>query len=417
MRLGRQTILDSTSENAAMRTTWTFSSAGQIVFGSGSVRQLGELSGRLRLKRILIVTDARLVEAGLYDEVRAPLETVATLDVFTGGEPEPSLRVAEACIAHGREFQPDGLVGLGGGSNMDLAKITATVLAHGGAARDYLGEDRVPGPVLPLICVPTTSGTGSEVSASGVFTDEENHIKVGAMSAYLRPRVAVVDPRLTLTCPRQVTADSGIDAMTHAIEAYTAVDNSVFPLPPGEISLYQGRHPLGDCLAEKAISILGANLVRAVEHPSDLAAREAMSLGAMLAGLAFSNVGVALVHALEYPLGGATHCSHGAGNGLLLPYVMRYNLPARRREFARIAQLLGEDVSGLYEEQAALRAVTAIEHLNRTIGIPARLRDLGAKQEQLPEFAQKALGIARLIRVNPRVPTMPEMVQLLNEAY
>jgi alcohol dehydrogenase class IV len=174
---------------------------------------------------------------------------------------------------------------------------------------------------------------------------------------------------------------------------------------------------LGDCLAEKAISILGANLVQAVEHPNDLAAREAMSLGAMLAGLAFSNVGVALVHALEYPLGGATHCSHGAGNGLLLPYVMRYNLPARRREFARIAQLLGEDVSGLDEEQAALHAVTAIERLNRTIGIPARLRDLGATQEQLPEFAQKALGIARLIRVNPRVPTVPEMVQLLNEAY
>jgi len=400
-----------------MRTTWTFSSAGQIVFGTGSVRQLGVLAGRLGLKRILIVTDARLVAAGIYDEVQMPLAQQATLDVFTGGEPEPSLRVAEFCIAHARQFKPDGLIGLGGGSNMDLAKMTATVLAHGGAPRDYLGEDRVPGPILPLICVPTTSGTGSEVSASGVFTDQENHIKAGAMSNYLRPVLAVVDPRLTLSCPRQVTADSGIDAMTHAIEAFTAVDNSTFPLPPGETSLYQGRHPLGDCLAEKAISIIGKNLVRAVEHPSDLAAREAMSLGAMLAGLAFSNVGVALVHALEYPLGGATHCSHGAGNGLLLPYVMRYNLPARRREFARIAELLGEDTSGLSEAQAAERAIGAIERLNRTIGIPTRLRELGTRQEQIPEMAQKALGIARLIRVNPRVPNVSDMVQLLNDAY
>jgi alcohol dehydrogenase class IV len=300
---------------------------------------------------------------------------------------------------------------------MDLAKMSATVLAHGGTARDYLGEDRVPGPIAPLVCIPTTSGTGSEVSASSVFTDEENHIKVGAMSNHLRPRLAVVDPRLTLTCPRKVTADSGIDALTHAIEAYTAVDNATFPLPPGEFSLYQGRHPLGDCLAERAISIIGANLVRAVEHPADLAAREAMSLGAMLAGLAFSNVGVALVHALEYPIGGATHCSHGAGNGMLLPYVMRYNLPVRAGELARVAQLLGEDTSGLSTQLAAERAVAAVERLNRTIGIPTRLRELGAKQEQIPQFAEKALGIARLIRVNPRVPTVPEMIQLLSEAF
>ncbi len=399
------------------RTTWTFSSAGQIIFGTGAVRQVGDVAKRLGLKRILIVTDHKLVEAGIYDEVQRPLGTQATLDLFAGGEPEPSLRVAESCIAHAREFKPDGLIGLGGGSNMDLAKMTATVLAHGGAPRDYLGEDRIPGPIRPLICIPTTSGTGSEVSASGVFTDQDNHIKAGAMSNYLRPSVAIVDPRLTLSCPRKVTADSGIDAMTHAIEAYTAVDNAAFPLPPGETSLYQGRHPLGDCLAEKAIAILGANLARAVEHPDDLAAREAMSLGALLAGLAFSNVGVALVHALEYPLGGATHCSHGAGNGLLLPYVMRYNLPARQREFARVAQLLGEDVSGQSEKEAALRAIGAIETLNRRIGIPARLSELGARKDQIPGFAQKALGIARLIRVNPRVPTQSDMEQLLTEAF
>jgi len=400
-----------------MRTTWTFSSSGQIIFGLDAVDQLADVLRRLKLDRVLVVTDAKLVSAGLVDRLTRAAQKAATLDIFAGGEPEPSLKAADAAIAHAREFRPGWVIGLGGGSNMDLAKMTAAVLANGGTPRDYLGEDKVPGPTLPLVCVPTTSGTGSEVSASSVFTDQENHLKVGAMSNYLRPAVAIVDPRLTVSCPRQVTADSGIDALTHAIEAFTAVDNAEFPLPPGEMSLYQGRHPLGDCLAETAIKVIGENLPIAVEQPNNLAAREAMSLGAMLAGLAFSNVGVALVHALEYPIGGATHCSHGAGNGMLLPYVMRYNLPARERELARVAELLGADVRGLSQQDAALQAIQAVEQLNRRIGIPARLSELGARREQIPQFAEKALGIARLIRVNPRKPTTAEMVELLENAY
>jgi len=400
-----------------MRTTWTFHSAGQVVFGIGAVGRLEEVLGQSRISKALVVTDPVLIKAGVVEEATKALGGRIHFEIFSGGEPEPTLRAAEACVAHARRFQPDGLIGIGGGSNMDLAKIAATVLAHGGSVRDYLGEDKVPGPILPLVCIPTTSGTGSEVSAAGVFTDEENHIKIGALSNYLRPAAAVVDPRLTLTCPPKVTADSGIDALTHAIEAYTAVDSAVLPLPPGVTSVYQGRYPLGDCLAEKAISIIGHNLVRAVEKPDDLDARESMSLGAMLAGMAFSNVGVALVHALEYPLGGATHCSHGAGNGMLLPYVMRYNLPVRTPELARIADLLGEDVTGLSVEHAALCAIGAVERLNHAIGIPARLREFGARKEQIPEFAEKALSIARIVRVNPRVPSVPEMIELLNAAY
>src|SRR5262249_40137292 len=159
-----------------------------------------------------------------------------------------------------------------------------------------------PGPVAPLICMPTTGGTGSEVSAAAVLTDTDNQMKVGILSNYLRPRVALVDPLLTASCPPKVTAGSGIDALTHAIEASTAVDNAAFPLPSGERTVYQGRHPLGDVLAERAIALIGAHLRRAVARGDDLDAREGMALGATLAGLAFSNVGVALVHALEYPV-------------------------------------------------------------------------------------------------------------------
>jgi alcohol dehydrogenase class IV len=250
-----------------------------------------------------------------------------------------------------------------------------------------------------------------------VLTDQDNHMKVGVLSNYLRPRVALVDPLLTVSCPPKVTADSGIDALTHAIEAYTAVDNAAFPLPPGERTVYQGKHPLGDCLAEKAITLIGQFLRRAVQQPDDLEARDGMALAATLAGLSFSNVGVAVVHAMEYPVGGAVHCSHGRGNGLLLPYVMSFNLSARPAEFAAVARLLGEDVVGLKEYQAAERAVAAVEKLRNDIGIPGRLRDLGVKQEQLRGFAEKAAGIKRILRVNPRPVTADDLERIYQTAF
>jgi alcohol dehydrogenase class IV len=227
----------------------------------------------------------------------------------------------------------------------------------------------------------------------------------------------VVDPLLTLTCPAKVTADSGMDALTHAIEAYTAVDHAHFPLAHGEKSLFQGRHAYGDILAEKAISLIGTHLRRAVAHGSDLDAREGMALAATLAGLSFSNVGVAVVHALEYPVGGAVHCSHGAGNGLLLSHVMRFNLPARRKEFATIARLLGENTGGLSEDEAAELAITAVDRLRADVGVPARLREFGAKEHQLAGFAEKAFGIKRLMRVNPRPATQQDLEGILRAAY
>jgi alcohol dehydrogenase class IV len=400
-----------------MRETWTFYSAGHLLFGRNAVKQLGEVAGRLRAKRVLIVTDPVLEKVGLLERVRVPLaEAGITVAAFTGGEPEPSMRAAEACIATARTFKTDVLVGLGGGSNMDLAKITAVILSHGGAIRDYVGDDKIPGPVFPLICVPTTAGTGSEVSAASVLTDTDNHMKVGVLSNYLRPTVALVDPLMSSGCPPKVTADSGIDALTHAIEAYTAVDNADFPLPPGERTVYQGKHPLGDVMAEKAITLVGQFLRRAVKKGDDLEARDGMALAATLAGLAFSNVGVALVHAMEYPVGGALHCSHGAGNGLLLPYVMRFNLPARPHQFAAIARLLGEDVGKLSEVDAAERAIVAVDRLRQDIGVPGRLREFGAKETQLRGFAEKAIGIKRILRVNPRTVTVEEVEGIFKQA-
>ncbi|MCI0682792.1 MAG: iron-containing alcohol dehydrogenase [Gemmataceae bacterium] len=403
---------------ASIRTTWTFHSAGSIIFGRDAINQLGEIATRLGAKRALVVTDPILQKAGTLERVLDPLRRGnLVVEAFTGGEPEPSMRAAEACLAQAKSFRPDVLVGLGGGSNMDLAKLSATLLTHSGTPRTFVGDDKIPGPIMPLICVPTTAGTGSEVSAAAVVTDTENKIKVGILSNYLRPRVALVDPMLTVSCPPKVTADSGIDALTHAIEAYTAVDNATFPLPPGERTVYQGRHPFGDMTAEKAITLIGQYLRRAVADGNDFEAREGMALAALLAGLAFSNVGVAVVHALEYPVGGAVHCSHGAGNGLLLPYVMRFNLPARVKEFAAIARLLGANVQGLTDQESADKAVDAVERLRNDIGIPRRLRDIGVQEEQLRPFAEKAIGIQRILRVNPRPVTVDDLHGILRNAY
>jgi alcohol dehydrogenase class IV len=401
-----------------MRTTWSFHTAGQLVFGPGAVSQLGDVLAHRQIRRALVITDRNLVAAGIAAQVVQPLQAAGlTVGTFADGEAEPSVETAWRSAAYAREFGPDAVVGVGGGSNMDLAKIAAVLVTHGGHPADYFGFDCVPGPVLPLVCIPTTAGTGSEVSHSGVLTDTVNQVKVSTLSNYLRPAVALVDPQLTYACPRQVTADAGIDALVHAIEAYTAVDYRALEIPPGEKSAYEGGFPLGRCLAEEAIALVGRHLVAAVRDGTNHEARDGMALAATLAGMAFSNCGVALVHALEYPLGGALHCSHGGGNGLLLPFVMQFNLPYCQAALARIAALLGEDVASLPQEQAAQQAIHAVERLKQQIGIPLRIRELGARPEQLPGFAAKTYAIARLRWLNPRPSSEADLLGILEAAF
>jgi alcohol dehydrogenase class IV len=414
-----------------MSAPWSFQSAGTLVFGRDSVNQLGDIAGRLKAKRVLVVTDAVLVKAGIADRVVKPLaESGAAVEVFSGCLPEPPVEVIRAAADAARAFKPDVLVGLGGGSNMDAAKLVAVLLAHGGDPTDWVGDSRVPGPVFPLVCVPTTAGTGSEVSAAAVFTDTANKIKVSTLSPFLRPTYAVVDPLLTVGCPKQVTADSGIDALTHAVEAYTAAGQDEFVRRPGGATVYQGKNPLADMMAVECIQLVGRFLRRAVNNPNDLEARDGMAMAATLGGLAFSNAGVALVHAMEYPVGGAVHVSHGAGNGLLLPFVMRYNAAVRADEVGQIglwldgpAALAGDTGTPTervraYFDDAVNQSISAVEQLRKDIGIPTRLRDIGVTEDMLPGFAEKAFGIKRLMRVNPRVPqSAAEILEIYRAAF
>ncbi len=399
------------------RTTWNFYSAGRLVFGRGAVREVGPATAALGVRKVLVVTDRTLLDAGLLDPVHESL-TAAGLEVvvFDGGCAEPPVETALAARDVAVSARAEAIVALGGGSNMDVAKFVAILARHGGQPADYFGWNRVPGPVLPLVCVPTTAGTGSEVSHAAVLTDTANAIKVSTLSNHLRPQVAVVDPVLTHSCPAKPTADSGIDALTHAIEAYTATRFSDLDVPVGETYAYDGSHPLGDLFAEKAIALVGQHLVQAVKEPENAEAREGMALAATLAGLAFSNCGVAVVHALEYPIGADVHCSHGAGNGLLLPYVMRFNLPTRSERIARIGELLGEP-AGLPTDEGAERATAAVERLRAEVGVPQSISELGADESKIPEYAEKAFAVERLMTLNGRRPTRDDLEAILREAF
>ena len=284
---------------------------------------------------------------------------------------------------------------------MDTAKGLSILLVHGGEGQDYIGTDKIPGPGIAVITIPTTAGTGSEVTNIAVFSDTEKELKVGMVSPYLLARIALVDPVLTYGCPGGVTAASGIDALVHAIESYTSRKANSF----------------SDNLAIKAMQLISNNLTAAVSNGSNQDARNAMAEGALLAGIAFGNAGVAAVHALAYPLGARFHVSHGVANGLLLPYVMECNLSTNPSKYAFIAEVLGESTGGLTQLQAAKRGVRAIKRLIKDIGIPNHLRDLGVPKEALEGMAVATMDVTRLLANNPKTLTLDDVRGIWQNAW
>jgi len=413
-----------------LNSVWQFASAANIKFGRGSSALTPSELSRFNVHRPLIVSDSTVIALPQVMKLLAALRDANfSPQIFDTCVPEPAIDTAKKAIEAGRAGKVDCVVGIGGGSNLDVAKMAAAVLKHSGEPANYFGFDAIPGPILPLIAIPTTAGTGSEVSHSAVLTDSDAGVKVSTLSRWLRPAVAIVDPSLTDSCPPHVTAHSGIDALVHAIEAYTNRDFQQMVGVDPQARAYEGSYPLTRLLAAEAIRLVGRSLVRAYQHPTDQTARDDMALAAMLAGMAFSNSGVALVHALEYPVGALTHCSHGEGNGLLLPHVMRFNLPECQRQFAEIAQLLTTASTELATNKARTRvttncteaaaqlAIDAVVSLQQALNIRPRLRDLGLHAHQIPLVAQKAFQIKRLIDVNPRRASEQDLTTILESAY
>ena len=399
-----------------MRNTWEYHSTEKIVFGNGSIRELDAILQRLDAKNVLLITDQGIKQAGILEQVQHILDSDGyQVVVYDQAVPEPPINKALECYEFAKEqFEIEAIIGLGGGSSIDLAKVVALLVAHGGHPRDYFGEYRVPGPIAPLIAIPTTAGTGSEVTSIAVLTDTEQNLKIGISDNYLRPSVALLDPELTLNLPPYVTACSGIDALSHAIEAYTAKD-SKYIKAQGKL-LFQGSNPISDALALEAIHLIADHLVPAVQQGSNLEARSKMLLGSLLAGQAFSNAGTAAAHALAYPIGGLVKSPHGEVTGLLLPYVMEYNAGVAQSKMAKIAEAFQVDTTKVSASEAASLAVQSVLNLLKDIGLPTKLSEIGIKKEHLPEIAEKALNIERMIRNNPRVPTKEGFLSMLEKA-
>lgn len=399
-----------------MRNVWEYFSTEQIVFGNGAIRELDKVLKRLKASRVLLVTDPGIKQAGIADKVVTILQDAGyTIVVYDKAVPEPPVSSVLECFAFAKDqLNPDAVIALGGGSSIDLAKVVALLMAHGGHPLDYVGENLVPGPIAPLVAIPTTAGTGSEVTSVAVLTDTEKNLKVGVSDNYLRPAVALLDPELTLGLPAYVTACAGIDALSHAIEAYTA-KNHKYIQAEGNI-LFQGSIPISDALAMEAIRLIASNLTIAVQQGSNVEARSNMLLGSLLAGLAFSNAGTAAAHALAYPIGGLVKSPHGEVTGLLLPYVMDFNGDVEPYKMANIARAFNMNVDGLTDREIAEKASLAVLNTLRAIGLPTQLSEIGIREEDIPHIAQTALTIARLVRNNPRVPTQKGFEALLRKA-
>jgi len=384
-----------------------------VFFGWGVLEELRNVSQELG-KRVMVCTDRNIIKSGIADRVEALLkEGGCEVLIFPEGRPEVDLKTIEASAEAARQFNPDVIIGVGGGSNMDLGKCTAILLKYPGPLQKYYGENAVPGPVVEVIGIPTTSGTGSEVSPVAVVADPDRFMKVGIATRGIIPKWALVDPSLTVSCPPHVTAHSGMDALSHAIESFCAR----VPEDRSPRAIFVGKNPVSDSLAKQAIQLIAQSLHKAVTEPTNRQARENMAQASLLAGMAFSCAGTAAVHALQYPVGEATHTSHGLGNAVLMPAVLKAISKARVPELAFIARSLDPNLERVSDDAAAGQAPELVASLGESIQIPRGLGAIGMKREQLNEMAELASGIKRLLDNSPVPFDQDALLHILEEAY
>jgi alcohol dehydrogenase class IV len=379
-----------------------FRTTKRILFGPGSIERLGPEAQLLKAKKILIITDPGVIQAGLLEGVEKSLQSVnLPFVIFDGVEPDPRIEVVEKSVEKAKKEGIDLIIGFGGGSSLDIAKVTSIMITNTGKIDSFFGIDLVPNPGVPVILIPTTAGTGSEVTPIAILSDTKEKLKKGIVSPTLFPEVAILDPKLTIGLPPSVTAFTGMDALTHAIESYYSINST----------------DLSDLLAFKAMELLSKNLRMAYAQGGNLAARSCVLEGSLLAGIAFANAGVGAVHAFAYPLGGEFHLAHGLTNTLMLPYVMRYNILGCPSKFAQMAKAFGEKVEGISELIGAEIAVRFIERLSDDIRVPRRLRDVGIPEDAIPRLAEAAMKVTRLLANNPRKVTLEDAVAIYKSAY
>ena len=375
-----------------------------VVVGGGVSQSLPEHARRLRLGRVLVVTDAFLLENGPVNDLVDALEAEGISSiVYSGTQPDPTVGNVGDAIELLDEHRGEGVIVIGGGSPIDAGKAVAIMARNPGGIADYAGYDRFVEPALPLVAVPTTAGSGSEVTRATVIADVEHDVKLAIYDDKLMPTVALVDYMLTLSMPRDLTAHVGLDSLVHAIEAYVS----------------RLATPLSDMLALEAVREIGPNLRTVFREPTDESARAAMMLGATLAGAAFSNASLGLVHGMSRPIGAHFHIPHGLSNALVFPAVTRFSLDSARERYATIARVMGVAPGDASDEVAAGELVEELERLNEELEIPS-LRELevgaDAFEAALAPMADDAIA-SRSPEFNPRRPSAEEIVGLYREAY
>jgi alcohol dehydrogenase class IV len=381
---------------------FSFETAPRILCEQGGADRLGELAIGLGISHVFLVTDAGLIQAGMIAGALASLANAKVrVTVFSEVQADPPEQVVEAAVRAALAAGVDGVVGFGGGSSLDSAKLVALLVRTPQALPAIYGIGLARGPRLPLIQVPTTAGTGSEVTPISILTTP-SHEKKGVVSPLLYPDLALLDSRLTLGLPPAVTAMTGVDAMVHAVEAF---------------STRLKKNPLSDALAIKALQLLYANLSAAVSHGQDPVVRENMLIGSLFAGMAFANAPVAAVHALAYPLGGHYGLPHGLSNSLVFVAVLKFNLPVAQALYAELGRSILPPLAGAPDDEAAAAFVAAISALVATMPYAQSLRAAGVKQEDLPMLAQDAMKIGRLLVNNPRDVTLEDALALYQAAF
>lgn len=381
--------------------TFTITQPTRLIFGAGAIAGLADLVKVEGGSKVFLVVDPGLKKAGLLDQVTAPLKKAKmAFEIYDKIDPEPGLKLADVGCKLAAKSGCDCVVGVGGGSAMDVAKAVSILLTNGGKAEDYLGLGKIAKPGVPKIMVPTTAGTGAEVTFTAVFINEKTKSKGGMNGDPLYPNAALLDPELTVSLPPHVTATTGIDAFTHALEGYLSTQ----------------AHPISDMYALEAIEMISRNLPLAYANGANIEARSAMLMGSLLAGKALATAGVGLVHAMAYPLGGMFGIPHGLANAVLLPYVVEYNLIGNPGKYAAVAEVMGYDTSDLPLREAAALVVEAIFNLNNDVGIPASLAELDIPADKIPEMADIALTVTRPVENNPRKPTREEVIQVYQNA-
>jgi len=374
----------------------------RIIFGINKVNHLSDLATELGGSRVFLVADPGLQQAGIINQISAVLdEAKIPYTLYDRVTPEPGLKLADQGLKLAKKMKADCVVGVGGGSALDIAKAISILLTNGGKAEDYLGLGKIKLQGVPKIMIPTTAGTGAEVTFTAVFINEKTNSKGGMNGDPLYPDAAVLDPTLTLSLPAHVTAATGIDAFTHALEAFVSTQS----------------HAISDMYALEAIDLISNNLRVAYANGGNLEARSAMLLGSLLGGKALATAGVGLVHAMAYPLGGMFNTAHGLANAVLLPYVVEYNIIGCPEKYAVIAQLMGYETEGIPLREAAQLAVEAIHQLNADVGIPSSLTALNIPTNKIPEMAKIALTVTRPVENNPRKPTLEDVIAIYEAAF